>query len=223
MGISTPELILWLIILLAISVFIKTKPKRKPKKKDRKINQAELKGQEGEKIVNRLLEKLGDDYTLFQDIYVPYEGRTSQIDHVLLSPYGIFVIETKNFSGWIYGKQTDRTWTQVLFSEKNTFYNPIWQNNTHVKALAQFLETPNTKIYVPIIVFGEKADFKFETNFNIPVIKVSQLTEEIKKHKSPVLSPELLRDYQKKLATLVIEDSKKKQKIAENHVKQLQK
>lgn len=70
------------------------------------------------------------------------DGNTSiQIDHILVDERGVFVIETKNYSGWIFGKESDEKWTQVLArgEQKNTFYNPIRQNNTHITHLKRFL------------------------------------------------------------------------------------
>ena len=62
------------------------------------------------------------------------EEKTVQIDHVLINPNGIFVIETKNYSGTIYGRESQREWTQVLKygRVKNKLYNPIWQNKSHI-------------------------------------------------------------------------------------------
>lgn len=60
---------------------------------------------------------------------------TTQIDHVFLSPYGIFALETKNMSGWIFGSEKQAQWTQKLYKRTFKFQNPLRQNYKHLKAL----------------------------------------------------------------------------------------
>lgn len=66
---------------------------------------------------------------------------TTQIDHVFLSPYGLFVLETKNMSGWIFGSEKQTQWTQKLYKHTFKFQNPLRQNYKHLKALEAFLNT----------------------------------------------------------------------------------
>lgn len=72
-----------------------------------KVNFATIKGRVGEANVNRILERLIKDvYKIYHDVYVPNgEGGTTQVDHIVTSPYEIFVIETKHYKGWIFGKE----------------------------------------------------------------------------------------------------------------------
>ena len=85
---------------------------------------------------------------------------TTQIDHVVVSNYGIFVIETKNYKGWICGNEFDDYWTQVIYKMKEKLRNPIMQNYGHTQVLKSVLhEYPNIN-YVPIVVFTTKADIK---------------------------------------------------------------
>lgn len=73
-----------------------------------------------------MLRKLGDEYLIYHDFYVEKkDGKTAHIDHVVLSKYGIFVIETKNYKGWIFGNETQKNWMQVIYKKKTRFYNPI--------------------------------------------------------------------------------------------------
>ncbi len=94
------------------------------------------------------------------NVYVPKEnGETSEIDVLMISPKGLFVFESKNYSGWIFGKEEQKNWYQTLRrgrydSQKEVFYNPIMQNKTHLKYLKAFLN-----VEVPmhsIIVFSER-------------------------------------------------------------------
>ncbi len=71
----------------------------------------------GEFIVN-LATKISLDktvYTLFKNVTLPTDDGTTQIDHIIVSKYGIFVVETKNMQGWIFGSAQQKSWTQKLF------------------------------------------------------------------------------------------------------------
>jgi hypothetical protein len=98
-------------------------------------------------------------YKRFHDLILQTETGSTQIDHVLLSRFGIFVIETKNYEGWIYGGQKQRNWTQNLFGKKFQFQNPLHQNYKHTKALSECLELDHAKIH-SIIFFAGDADLK---------------------------------------------------------------
>ena len=103
------------------------------------------------------------------NVYVPREnGETTEIDLLYLTQKGIFVLESKNYSGFIFGNEHHRNWTVTLYAgkdwlgrktvEKHYFYNPVWQNNTHIKALKQYLDMD-----VPMlsgIVFSERCELK---------------------------------------------------------------
>ncbi len=97
--------------------------------------------------------KPGVRYIINDLVIKTEDGKTSQIDHVCINQNGIFVIETKNYSGRIYGKENQQEWTQVLNygRTKNRFYNPIKQNRTHVYRIAQIL--PKGTPIDPAVVF----------------------------------------------------------------------
>lgn len=83
------------------------------------LNISKIRGAIGEKRVKNQLSKLPhEDYVILNDIMVETERGTSQIDHVVVSPYGIFVIETKNFSGWIHGSESSEYWVQTIYRKK---------------------------------------------------------------------------------------------------------
>jgi hypothetical protein len=83
-----------------------------------------VKGYLGEADVRQRLKNLPEEYITFHDVLVPNEDKTTQIDHIVVSPYGIFVIETKNYKGWIFGNEKSRYWTQSNFKRKDKFHNP---------------------------------------------------------------------------------------------------
>ncbi len=89
----------------------------------------------------------------------PKEG-TTQIDHILISRFGVFVIETKDYKGWIFGGANDRYWTQVFFQSRFRFQNPIRQNYRHVCAVREILDfVPGDAIH-SVVVFTGDARFK---------------------------------------------------------------
>ena len=93
-------------------------------------------------------------------------GYISEIDLVFIHETGIYVIESKNYSGWIYGNKTHQHWTQVLKSgEKFKFYNPIKQNKTHINALIEVLYSIPYKYFINLIVFSERCELK-EVHYN---------------------------------------------------------
>lgn len=111
-------------------------------------------GERGENLVSQFL-SCDKDSIVFNDITLFDEktNKSSQIDHVAIRQNGVFVIETKNYAGRVYGDDSQRQWTQVLaYGEtKNRFYNPVKQNATHIYFLAKVLKQHN--IYVSIVVF----------------------------------------------------------------------
>lgn len=80
---------------------------------------------------------------------------TTQIDHIVVSVYGIFVIETKNYKGWIFGNSHKDYWTQNIWGNKYSIYNPLLQNKKHISFLMKkfsFLKEKNINLF-PIVVF----------------------------------------------------------------------
>ena len=96
-----------------------------------------FKGVLGEFQVNLLLNLFlsKDKYHLIKNVTLPTEDGTTQIDHILVSQYGVFVIETKNMKGWIFGSSNQKQWTQKIFKHSSKFQNPIHQNYKHIKHL----------------------------------------------------------------------------------------
>lgn len=120
-------------------------------------------GRRGEKLTERelnLVKLFGRKGKVLRNLYVPKEnGETSEIDVVFITQKGIFVIESKNYSGWIFGDEKSPYWTASLPNKmKNKFYNPILQNKTHIKWLDKFLggEIP----LFSVIVFSERCELK---------------------------------------------------------------
>lgn len=118
-----------------------------------------FKGFLGETVINVAmwlkLEK--DVYHRLNGITLPRaNGGSTQIDHVIVSVYGIFVIETKNYKGWIYGSEKQKQWTQVFPNgSKFKFQNPLRQNYLHIKTLADLLGLELSYFHSMIAFIGE--------------------------------------------------------------------
>lgn len=126
------------------------------------LGSARFKGWFGERAVSRGLSQLDPTtYHTFHDLYLPRpDGQgTTQLDHVVVSPFGIFVIETKNYKGWIFGSEKQPQWTQQIYRQKNRFQNPLHQNDLHVRALVESLALPRA-VFLPLVFFIGDAQFK---------------------------------------------------------------
>ena len=151
-----------LIALLVVGFVIFRTVKRSPKHK----------GKVGEMRVHNILSQLPDDYTVLDDVVLKTANGTTQIDHVVVSKFGVFAIETKNYRGEISGNDNRQEWTQIIVTDvtyvkkwwktysyvtKNHFYNPVKQSVAHANAIRKALiEWPKLKV-VPIVVFAGSA------------------------------------------------------------------
>lgn len=122
-------------------------------------------------------------YRRVHSVIVPGNDGTTQIDHVCVSSFGIFVIETKNMSGWIFGSESDRHWTQSFPGKKFRFQNPLRQNYRHTKCLAEFLRLDHSLFHSIAFFIG---DCRFKTPMP-PNVMSSGLASYIKKFRLWVL------------------------------------
>ena len=118
---------------------------------------AERKGRRGERMVSKELKNLKRrDYIVLNDILLPTSSeRTSQIDHVVVSTRGIFVIETKSLAGRITGSEHAQYWRQNLSSQSRSIYNPLLQNAAHIRALRRILKGMDERLFISAVVFTE--------------------------------------------------------------------
>lgn len=126
------------------------------------------------------------DYHLMNHVTLPMDDGTTQVDHILVSRFGVFVIETKDFRGWIFGDVSSARWTQVLFKARFRFQNPINQNRRHVRAVRDVLDFVETNAIRSLVVFTGDAEFKTE----IPegVIMIGDLRHHLDRFAEEVLS-----------------------------------
>jgi len=120
-----------------------------------------VKGIIGEFIVNFISSICLDmkKYKLIKNVTLPTDDGSTQIDHIIVSRYGIFVVETKNMKGWIFGGPKQKRWTQVIFKSKTKFQNPLHQNYKHLKTLEKLLDLP-ADCFFSVIVFTGECTFK---------------------------------------------------------------
>ncbi len=126
----------------------------------------------------------GGTYHAFHDVTLPTPDGTTQIDHVLISRYGVFVIETKHMKGAIYGDARDRTWTQALFRRRYIFFNPLRQNYKHVKAVEAALGLKWECLH-SVVVFAGRATF--ETPMPENVMGIRDFVQHVRSKSSAVL------------------------------------
>lgn len=105
-------------------------------------------------------------HVLINNVTLRAKGGTTQIDHVLIADTGIFVIENKNYSGWIFGGPESRQWTQTIYRKKSKFQNPIHQNYGHVQALISLFNLPEDN-FNSLVVFTGNAEFKSDLGPNV--------------------------------------------------------
>ncbi len=105
-------------------------------------------------------------YQRIDNVIVPTANGTTQVDHILVSPFGIFVIETKNMDGWIFGNERQDKWTQVIFGKKYQFQNPLHQNYRHTKSLSDYLGL-NHDVFRSVVFFIGDCEFKTPLPANV--------------------------------------------------------
>lgn len=141
------------------------------------VIQAGIVGEENAGIV---FSGLPDEYTIYSDLSIEIDGKMSQLDHVVVGPSGIFVIETKNMTGEIQGDLEDHEWKQIKLSRQKvvyerTFYNPVKQVGTHVYRLSQLLKSAHIHAWVQGIVYFSHPDVTIHaTGTKIPVFSISR-------------------------------------------------
>ncbi|MFM4649006.1 nuclease-related domain-containing protein [Aeromonas bivalvium] len=116
-----------------------------------------FKGMIGEWFINVSIRLFLDqrDYHLLKDVTLPIPQGATQIDHVIVSRFGIFVIETKNMKGWIFGNPAHKSWTQQIYRRKHSFQNPLHQNHLHMMTLKSLLGLADHQLHSVIYFIGD--------------------------------------------------------------------
>lgn len=125
------------------------------------LRSAGFRGRRGERRVRATIRRRldGSTYRSLHDLTLPTPDGTTQIDHVIVSHFGVFVIETKYLTGWIFGDEGSRMWTQIIFRKRFRFQNPLHQNYKHLKAVQTLLDLDPRCLH-SVVVFAGTGEFK---------------------------------------------------------------
>lgn len=143
-----------------------------------------------------------EKHHLIKNVTLPTEDGTTQIDHIIVSEFGVFVVEIKNMKGWIFGGPSQETWTQKYHKQSIKFQNPLHQNYKHTKTLQTLLGLSDTQLFSVIVFVGDvtfKTDMpenvtygreyvRFINSKNTPILTDSQVKEAIVKIKTGKLT-----------------------------------
>lgn len=172
------ELLVWVFAaLLVLLAFKRLRPR--------------MRGALGEARIGRMLKRLFP--AVRHDVILPDgRGGWTQIDHLVLTPAGLLVVESKNFQGSILGRKEEATWTQVLGRQRFSFQNPLRQNYAHVQAVKAL------RLGVPVlerVVFTNTA--RFPKGLPEGVSRLATLAKDLKPYRAGVVSKALQQAWQR--------------------------
>ena len=211
---QVPEEIIWLVAIGVFFILLVGKAAKKGAERRRNLKsqrscgtagrnrtKAEARGDFGERQVSCYLADLPrEDYEIFNDILIRDRSFTTQIDHVIISRFGVFVLETKNVHGKIYGSENSEFWKQFFSGGRRRheyqLRNPIWQNEGHIKAL-QRLVFGSTIPIRGIVVFPPEAKLFITTKS--PVLYMWDITGYIRQFQQEVLSSQQVEEFRERL------------------------
>jgi hypothetical protein len=200
------SIFLILIIFLSVAIFFK-------------LNLPTWKGQIGEAFTSTRLHTLDEKYyKILNNLMIPSYGntRTTQIDHVVVSNFGIFCIETKMYKGWIFGNSNQEYWTQIIYKYKKRFYNPIKQNFAHTNAIGTLLGAQRLKAPIISLIAFPSAE-KLRVSGTDSVGGVDYILSKIKNYTNFIYSdPERDEIFNLLISKNILDD-----KIRENHSKEV--
>jgi hypothetical protein len=176
-------------------------------------------GYYGEALTFMELEKLNHYGKIMTNLYIPTENGTAEIDLLYISSNGIYVIESKNLKGWIYGNENHKYWTTVIYRNKVKFFNPIWQNNKHIKYLRKIVNVPLHSV----IVFSNRCSLKIihYDNSLTKIVKRKYLVKYLERqlNKNPISTNEPIDETYNLLNKYKLKSKAEKQK----HIDQIKK
>ena len=174
------------------------------------------KGNYGEFLTFVELEKTPGHKKILSNVYIPRkDGTMTEADLVMVATTGIYVFESKNYSGKVYGNERHKNWTQVIEKKKYQFFNPIWQNKAHINALKYTLDNKYDNLFKSYIVFSKRCTLgkiTLQSN-NVKVLKRENLLRILSKDISEskeTLSKNQVNDIYSTLRELTLADSETK-------------
>ena len=188
----------WLAILIFLAIFSK-------------LNYKRYRGFMGEFWVKRELNKLPkDEYFVLNDIMIFSNNNSHQIDHIVISKYGIFAIEMKNFYGYIIGNEYNNKWTLRMGGYKKHISNPIHQNYGHIQALKEVLNI-NEDIFISIVCFSNQARLNIESKSI--VVQLDGLKEVILSYKEKTFNEDFINIKDKLLELNIVDKKQRKEHV----------
>ncbi|QXZ08581.1 NERD domain-containing protein [Comamonas sp. Y33R10-2] len=180
-----------------------------------------FKGWRGERAVQNTIRRQLNPlvYVDLHNVTLPTRDGSTQIDHLIFSPYGLFVLETKNYQGWIFGSERQAQWTQQIFKKRSRFQNPLRQNYKHTKAVQELLGVAPEQVHSVIAFVGE-CEFKTEMPPN--VTRGDGFVSFIQSFTQQVWGPEQMQDLLDKLEEVRLQPGRATNKQHVAHVKELQ-
>ncbi len=186
-------------------------------------SRAESLGEFGERRVSSELEDLScEDYMVFNDLLIRDTNYTTQIDHIIISRYGVFVLETKNIHGKVYGSENNEFWSQYLpdwgykrygSTQEHKVRNPLWQNAGHIKSIRRLVFGNDVPIY-GIVIFPSETVVRVSTD--LPVLTTREVVPYIKHFQDVVISSEQVSYYRRRLLEVITTSESDRQYHLEN-------
>ena len=140
-------------------------------------------GAAGEYWVKKELKMLPREYLTLNDVMVKTNNKTSQIDHIIVSKYGVFVIETKQYNGVLIGNDYDKKWEFKAGNKVLYINNPVHQNYGHVQALKEVLRL-NEEKFIPIVCISSNAKINIKSD---KVVSINSLIKKIREYNVEIL------------------------------------
>ncbi len=178
-------------------------------------------GQFGEYMIEYALNSLKGEYVILKNIYVPIRNQRTEIDLLMIHEKGIFVFESKNYNGSIYGKANELNWIEkTKKGNKYTFYNPIKQNNTHIIAIAKYLSLPK-KAFSSYIVFSKRSKLKKipKNTEQVVILKRNKMLKKLRKElkqREVIYTKQQIKQFKAKIKPLTNVSKKVKKEHIEN-------
>ena len=180
-------------------------------------------GAYGEQLTVEALEKNVPGYfRVIRNLILPINDSATEIDVLMVHEKGIFVFESKNYSGWIFGSKEQKMWTQSLSSNKKYhFYNPIMQNRTHCDAICNLTQVPRQYV-MSYVVFSERCSLKKvpENEMYLTIVQRQDMIKEVLKdldYRNVVFSRSIVDAYVKGFESYLNNEELKNKHLRQVH------
>lgn len=175
---------------------------------------AKISGDNGELEISTVLRSLPDVYHVMDDVMLRTKKGSTQLDHIIVSPFGLFIVETKNHKGMIFGDCCGQVWTQVLNGAGHfKFYSPVLQNAGHMNNLSTQIKVPLNCMQGVIVFTNSEANL---SNVNCPFcFNVNQLYQYIASFTQPVFNSKQVAEIIRRIDKVDINNYTNRQKHIE--------